>query len=253
MVEKVENKENGKEEKAAKKGFEKKDGLVEGKRDEEAKHRELVEQMKKMKETKEGRERLAEIFIDSARKNDVEVMKIMLEAEIDPNWRDKERNTALIRASETGAFYAVELLLKLGAKVNARNQKGETALMKASYSGDYDILNLLLDYGADAGIKSKEGNTALHYAVLGEKNHYVIKTLLFRAGVNPFLRNMDGKTALDLLDRVNYGLSWAMIREYGRKLSKECNRFRNLTVGIQIYTGLINCNKKLASLLKREL
>ncbi len=43
----------------------------------------------------------------------------------------------------------VSLLIDRGADINSKNRNGETALMKAEYQGNANILMLLVKYGAD--------------------------------------------------------------------------------------------------------
>jgi ankyrin repeat protein len=74
----------------------------------------------------------------------------LLQAGADPNGRDREGRTVLMRAaaSDTLPEEAVRALIERGADMNATSAAGETALSMARLRGDTRIVKLLLRAGA---------------------------------------------------------------------------------------------------------
>ena len=98
-------------------------------------------------------------------------------------------------------------LIKLGADVNQPIKDGRTPIMLSCISRQYpNILKLLIQYGADVNAQDKNGYTALMQVVrhnnLSEKKAF-IKTLIDNGADLTKLKNIQGKTALDIiLDRI---------------------------------------------------
>lgn len=65
------------------------------------------------------------------------------------NTRDKDGDTALHYAADTGHSEVVRLLLDRGASPNSANKEGKTALNAAVRRGDVAIAALLVEHGAD--------------------------------------------------------------------------------------------------------
>ena len=65
-----------------------------------------------------------------------------------PNAKDDEGNTALMKAAFEGRPESVKVLLEAGADVNAKAPDGWTALMKATERGHTEIVKLLKEAGA---------------------------------------------------------------------------------------------------------
>eukprot|EP01084_Bolivina_argentea_P056429 103294_1 len=143
-------------------------------------------------------------------------------------------SSALYHATSRGNVECVEELLIYGANPNTLNHKGWTCLMNAAYFGHDKIAELLLKYGADPDIERTEYNhkCALHFAskngryrvvelllqyganpdpfdsndqmsslMYAAKNgYYRIVQLLILYGANPYLKNGEGKCAIDLIE-----------------------------------------------------
>ena len=86
------------------------------------------------------------------------------------------RMTALIRAMRAGSVAAVELLLKLKAKVNIVNASEHNALV-AQYDRPehFEIAKLLLEHGIDA---RNEGGTTAFYSAIYDDNVELVELLL---------------------------------------------------------------------------
>jgi len=96
---------------------------------------------------------------------------------------------------------ATERLLALGADVKLQDKDGDTALHGAAETGNVEIMRLLLDKGADPNAKNKEGGTPLMWAaVFGNDD---AARLLLSRGANASLKDNDGITALEWASRNN--------------------------------------------------
>jgi uncharacterized protein len=105
-------------------------------------------------------------------------------------------------ASAFGQEQLVAHLLDRGALVNANatNQARETSLHLATMFRDHEvaarIVDRLIANGAELNAKQVGGQTPLHHAV-GRESKAVTETLIM-AGADPFLKDDQGKSAMDL-------------------------------------------------------
>ena len=105
------------------------------------------------------------ILINAVRRNNIELVKLLLDHGADINTRDKKGYTALIIATQYKYIVIIRLLLDRGADPNISSVYGDTPLIYASFGGRTDIVRLLLRYGADPNIQNRYGETALDKAV----------------------------------------------------------------------------------------
>ena len=103
----------------------------------------------------------------------IELVNILLQAGIDPNYNDTE---ALMVSSQRN-YEITKLLLEYGANVNAQD---DTALVKAAFYRENDIIELLLSYGANIACFSRREATD------NAKDLRKTYDLLISAGVDPF-------------------------------------------------------------------
>ena len=119
-------------------------------------------------------------FMRAARKCDVAVMTLLLEAGADPKLAQKSGNTALMlaagavtsngdetqRISEEQALTAVKIGIAAGLDVNEINATGDTAMHTAATTngGLHSVIRLLAESGARLDIRNKGGRTALEAA-----------------------------------------------------------------------------------------
>lgn len=112
-----------------------------------------------------------------------EVVQALINAKADVNAvlsKDNVNATALLQASGNGYLTIVRQLLLAGANVNWKSNRGYTALMMASDLGDTSIVQALLTAKADVNSKDGKGRTALWYAT--QKRHNNTIQLLKDAG-----------------------------------------------------------------------
>ena len=115
----------------------------------------------------------------------------------------------LIRAAQMANFVAVQNLLKKGANPNARNNDRETALMRAVLPGeDTKTINELIRYGADINLADLEGNTALALAVKNRDESAV--QILLKNGADP--NSKDKNKQPILIAAVTHGASSRIIK-----------------------------------------
>lgn len=108
-----------------------------------------------------------------------------------PDKRDKNGRTALMKAVKSGNDWEIRSLLKSGADVNISDSDGWTALMYAvRYQNSLDTVNILLKNGADIQSVNKYGYSALQLAASYSNNPDVLKKLLslYPSGTNEIFR-----------------------------------------------------------------
>jgi len=140
-------------------------------------------------------------FMRAARKCDVEMMRILLDAGADVTLTQKSGNTPLIlcagavsggggegedtpdRVSEAEALAAIRLMLDAGVDVNAQNTSGDTALHTAATAGGGQpaIFRLLVERGARLDLKNKADRTPLEAARRARQPNQKVVALLEEA------------------------------------------------------------------------
>jgi ankyrin repeat protein len=119
-------------------------------------------------------------FLRAARKCDVAVMKILLDAGADPKLTQKSGNNALMLAagavtsggdesqhvSEEQALAAIKIAMAAGIDVNEANANGDTAMHTAATTGGglRSVIQFLADSGAKLDTKNKADRTPLEAA-----------------------------------------------------------------------------------------
>jgi uncharacterized protein len=81
------------------------------------------------------------------------------------------RSSALLSTARDGRIEMVRALLEAGADPNWRwsEQTEPTPLMEAAWCGRPEVVRLLLRYGADPGLRNTHGETAL---MLAQRRHH---------------------------------------------------------------------------------
>jgi uncharacterized protein len=124
----------------------------------------------------------------AVRKCDARGVATLLNAGVNPNWRNRDGTTALmwvgffLNPPETSKLEIAKLLVAHGADVNARDNYGRSVL---SFLATYDlgqVISYLVAKGADDTL-DKTGHSALLTAIEGGKTDIVER--LLNAGVDP--------------------------------------------------------------------
>jgi ankyrin repeat protein len=117
----------------------------------------------------------------AAKSNDLQLMRMLLDAGADPKLTLKDRTTPLMIAAAGGAVVgayaiaipvtedssieAIKLCLERGVDVNAFNTNGTTALHSAVQRGAEKVVRYLAEHGAKLDMKNKQGRTPLDIAL----------------------------------------------------------------------------------------
>ncbi len=143
-----------------------------------------------------------------ARRNDVVMMKLLLESGIDASLENKDHETAIelaakneywdwvkthamMRRDDAGHLHYSNVLL-------AAAKKNKTGVVKALLASE----DMLLAKEAQHTPCDPDGNDALHLAVINNSAEMVAD--LLKAGVNIFLENKNKETAIQLAYQNNY-------------------------------------------------
>ena len=138
-------------------------------------------------------------YVQAVKNNEVEIVKLFIEAGFSPSAMDATGTPVLSLAVRERHGDMVKLLLESGADVNATSQdRNYTALMDAAQIGEVKIAQLLLENVADPNTQSKDGQTALILAV-GRQDVDVIASLL-QKGADFNLKDSMGMSALDYVN-----------------------------------------------------
>ncbi len=133
--------------------------------------------------------------------NYVDIVKILIDKDVDVNAKSKDGETALMEASYYGHIEIVQMLIEANAGINAKNNLGNTVLMRACFGSNPQIVKLLLENGANVHIQNNRGETALIESIThcsDEDTEAVCKiiNMLIHAGANVNTQNGEGSTVL---------------------------------------------------------
>lgn len=117
------------------------------------------------------------ILYHAVKYNDIETLKIMIDAKADVNTHDRFQEYPLRIAVENNNYEIIKLLIKNNALLNTQKEyDGSTPLLHATKSGYTDIVKLLIHAGADVGIADKYGNTPYS----STKNKELLKLIIMQ-------------------------------------------------------------------------
>ncbi|KAK8518071.1 hypothetical protein V6N13_027560 [Hibiscus sabdariffa] len=162
-------------------------------------------------------------FHIAAKQGDLEVLKILMEANVDLSMTsDSYNTTALHTAASQGHAEVVSFLLEEGDNVVAiARSNGKTALHSAARNGHLEIVKALLS--KEPGITTrtdKKGQTALHMAVKGHNVEVIVQKLLNECGDHKSVINKSGETALDIAEKQKLPAIASILKEHGVQCAK---------------------------------
>ncbi|KAG8040195.1 hypothetical protein G9C98_000765 [Cotesia typhae] len=136
-------------------------------------------------------------LLDASKKGNLGRVQKLLTAE-NINCRDAQgrNSTPLHLAAGYNNLEVAEYLLERGADVNAQDKGGLIPLHNASSYGHLDIAALLIKYNTVVNATDKWGFTPLHEAA--QKGRTQLCALLLAHGADPFLKNQEGQSPIDL-------------------------------------------------------
>jgi ankyrin repeat protein len=94
----------------------------------------------------------------------IEIVKLLIRKEVNPNLTDWYRNTALHLAAGRGHTEIVEILLVAQANRTAKNNQRDTPLHLAADGGHLEVARMLIEAGADINAKDYRNQTPLKRA-----------------------------------------------------------------------------------------
>lgn len=148
-----------------------------------------------------------------------EILKLILENGADPNGKyfKNPKANLFVMAMHNNHLDAALVLLKSGANAdfNHKFQGGKTALMTAIESKNQELTTYLLLKKFDVDATDDFGNTALIYAV--KHDLFSVAKKLLELGADPTLRQVDGKTALDIAKSENKSSMERILTEAEKK------------------------------------
>jgi len=110
-----------------------------------------------------------ESFAQSIENNDILVVKLFLQAKMDPERKlfiiEGEEILPLSYAAINNSIDVAKLLIEKGADVNATTEDGCSALMGAAWANSLEIAKILIGKGADVSAIDNRGSTVLDYVV----------------------------------------------------------------------------------------
>ncbi len=146
------------------------------------------------------------VIFDLVVENNLELMKLMINAGVDINIQDNESNTPLSYMIDEGLKLSSQrekeaflerlvFLLKFRIDVNTLDKDGRTIYHKAVMANDIEVVEKLLTKKTNLDIKDKQGRTALHHTQW--KGNYKIARLLIAAGADINAADYAGFTILN--------------------------------------------------------
>ena len=133
---------------------------------------------------------------------DLEIARLLIGGGADISVADKNRQTPLHHAVESGHEVVARLLIGGGAEVATADEDGKTPLHLAARKGYEAVARLLIDGGADVSVASKDGQKPLYHAMVN--GHEAVARLLIGEGADVTTADKDVWTLLHLAARKGY-------------------------------------------------
>lgn len=130
--------------------------------------------------------------------------------EVEARSTDHLNNTGLLHSAWLGDIEGVEYYLNQGAILDARNDNGETALTESARHGDVQIVEMLLKHGADTEIAAKNEWTPLLQAIRDNREAVVRVLLQYNAKKRARLAS-GNSTVAEACWRKHFGIARLLI------------------------------------------
>lgn len=113
----------------------------------------------------------------AAKNGDLNMLEILLNADIDINVLDNFGNSPLMTAIDCFQQRSAVILLAFGANVNESNGLKETPLHLAVKNCQYRLVKILLLLGADSSVVDRSNRTPMYYAMRITNGQNIISLL----------------------------------------------------------------------------
>ncbi|XP_076071135.1 kinase D-interacting substrate of 220 kDa-like [Mytilus galloprovincialis] len=125
---------------------------------------------------------------------EINIVRELLDADVDPNAVDSEKWCALLCAAKEGHLEVVIELLERGADIEHRDMSGWTSLMWACYKGKNLVVQELIERGANFNVKAEFGMSCLAWAA--GRGHNEVGKYLIQKGAKVNASDKYGTTPL---------------------------------------------------------
>lgn len=137
----------------------------------------------------------------AAQGQDAELVKRLQAGEAADAGAEAGRDSALLVYAAAGNTRMVRVLLQAGADMEYRNEAGKTALALALEKGRLPTAKALINAGADVNLVFAERSLLMHSV---SANSLLMAQVLMDAGVNVNYRSPQGETALNIAQKQGY-------------------------------------------------
>ena len=154
---------------------------------------------------------------------------------------DEEAAKSIFVAAKIGSIDAIKKHLEAGVEVNSLNKNKQTALHFAASAGRLDAATVLLEARADVTVADKYQKTALHYSATN--GHKATTALLLEKGALINAKDDKNKTPLDYAVTKKRTEVIELLRSKGGKTAKEQLAAENIFAASEV--GDVESVKKL--------
>jgi ankyrin repeat protein len=175
-----------------------------------------------------------ELYEEALSTSDPTLLRGTLATGLDPNTKDYQGRSLVMRAIYCEDTSVAEALFSYGADLNAKDGDGAAALMLAANAGNVKVVEMLLSKEADVNITSKDGDTALSFAVNSRINNTnvpkcypKIATALIAKGADTGIKLRGGMTLLMAAAESGVECTRILLDKVGTDANDKDNEGRN--------------------------
>ncbi|KAF3931369.1 Ankyrin-2 [Dactylellina cionopaga] len=142
------------------------------------------------------------LFVAVSHKADyASIVKQLLNAGAETNFKDTEGRTALFEAARRGHCDSIKFMLEAGIEIDTRDISGKTALFSTIETGQQTAANLLIDAGADVNARDTLGFTPLFDCLRPGEKYIKMARLFLEKGANVDMQDKDGESLQGMAER----------------------------------------------------